>query len=114
MDDAFEGQPAGRGQDGIAKMDGTGSGNLLEWLQTCLALDRAGYALRDQQPPGNDVSVPRIDDDFNVLVQKVTFDNADVHEKLAVRHPQEAGSYTLSAAQSAGASVAGAQPAPIV
>ena len=58
MDDAFERQSAGRCQDGIAQRNGAGPRNLQEWLQSTLALDCAGHALGDQQPPGNDVSIP--------------------------------------------------------
>ncbi|EEF93749.1 hypothetical protein CATMIT_01618, partial [Catenibacterium mitsuokai DSM 15897] len=34
-------------------------------------LDGARYALRQQQPPRNDVAVPRVDDGLHILIEEI-------------------------------------------
>ncbi len=53
--------------------------DLNKGLNAGMALDRAGNALRQQQPPGNQVSVPGIHDDFNRLIQKISLSDVQLH-----------------------------------
>lgn len=49
----------------------------------------------DKQPPGNDVSIPRVDDRVHILIEQVTMDDADEHRGLGSRFRGQG----LSAAQ---------------
>src|SRR5690349_9415783 len=57
---------------------------LLEWAMACSALDRAGHALRKEEPPGHDVSVPCVHDRVDLLIEQVAFHDAHPHAAAAV------------------------------
>jgi hypothetical protein len=50
---------------------------LPEGLLTGAPLDHARDALREQQPPRDQVAVPRVDDDLHVLIEEIALDDGD-------------------------------------
>ena len=50
-------------------------GKFLEGAGAATPLDRPGHALGQQQPPGDDVPVPGVDDHVNVLVEEIALDD---------------------------------------
>jgi hypothetical protein len=55
------------------------SSNLTERLDSPAAFNRARDALRQQQPPRDDVSVPRVNNYFYWLIEEVTIHDHDTH-----------------------------------
>jgi len=58
------------------------SPDLAKWTQAASTLYRTRDALRKQEPPRNDVAVPRVDNDFDRLVEQVTFDDLRLNDVL--------------------------------
>lgn len=79
MDDRLKRQLAGAGEYGAAQGDRPVLGQLTEWSVPAAPLDRAGDALRDQQPSRNHVAVPGVDDDVNILIQQVAVNQLRHH-----------------------------------
>ena len=61
--------------DGAAEWNCAELPKLSKWLESGSPLDRARDALGQEQPPRNDIPVPCIHDNFNVLVQEIADDN---------------------------------------
>ena len=53
-----------------------------------------GDALRQQEPPGDDVLVPGVDDHFHVLVEQIAIANFQTH--LMERNKMEANGFMLT------------------
>ncbi|MGA9043241.1 MAG: hypothetical protein WB421_22270, partial [Terriglobales bacterium] len=53
--------------------------DLTERLDSPAAFNRARDALRQQQPPRDDVSVPGVDNYFYGLIEKITVRDKDLH-----------------------------------
>ncbi|MBL4684850.1 MAG: hypothetical protein JKY37_09695, partial [Nannocystaceae bacterium] len=51
-----------------------------ERLEPTTAFDRTGDALGHKKPPGDDVSVPGIDDGVDVLVEEIAVPHLDLHD----------------------------------
>jgi hypothetical protein len=79
MDDGPEGQSASTGFDRAAERNRAVPHQLPEWFITGLALDDPSNPLRQQEPPGDDVALPGVDDDLHVLVEQITFANSQCH-----------------------------------
>jgi hypothetical protein len=54
-------------------------GKFLERAETATPLDRPRHALGQEQPPGNDVAVPGVDDHVNVLIEEIALYDLNVH-----------------------------------
>ena len=72
VDDGAEGQPASAGLDRSAQRNWSVSSQLAERLVSGAALDGPVDALRQQQPSRDDIAVPSVDDDFDVLVEQIS------------------------------------------
>lgn len=55
-----------------------------EWRSAATTFDSTGNALRQQQPPRDDVPIPCVDNHIHVLIKQVAFDDGDV--RIVVRH----------------------------
>ena len=86
MDNALERQLSRRGVNRSAKRNRAVPGQFPKRLITAPPLDRPGNALRQQEPPRNDVAIPGIDDHVDLLVEQIAFDDADGgrHNKNAI------------------------------
>ena len=58
------------------------SADFSEWSVASTTFDGTRNALRQQEPPRNDVAVPCVDDDFHVLIEQIAFDDGDVQSNL--------------------------------
>ena len=65
--------------DCVAQWNRAESSKFAKRLEPGAPFDRAGHALRQQQPPRNDIPIPSVDDYIDILIQQVTFDDTDVH-----------------------------------
>ncbi len=79
MDDRLKGQAARRGSDGTAKRNRAVLSELFERAISSEPLDGARDPLRKEEPPGDDVPVPGVDDGVNVLLEEVTLNDRDGH-----------------------------------
>jgi hypothetical protein len=52
---------------------------LSKWVEAGTTLDRTRDSLRNQQPPRDDVAVPRVDDCVAFLVEEITIDDPKEH-----------------------------------
>lgn len=77
VDDGLEGELPGGGQDGGAEGDGAHAAQLEEGLIAGAFLDGAGDALGEEEPPGDDVPVPGVDDAVHLLAQEISFYDFD-------------------------------------
>ena len=79
MDNGFEWELASTGDDRAAERNWAEFAQFAERSVTAAFLDGAGDALRQKQPPRNDVSVPSVHDDIDVLVEEVTINGLKLH-----------------------------------
>ena len=79
MDDVLERKPARASDDRMAKRNRAPARDLTKRREPGSLLDRAGHALRDQEPPRDDVAIQRVDDRFDSLIEKVALDNVGIH-----------------------------------
>ena len=79
MDDGPKRQLASGGFDCAAEGNGAFAGNFTKGSVAGAAFDGARHALRQQQPPRNNVAVPGVDDDLYVLVEEVAVNDFDLH-----------------------------------
>lgn len=75
VDDAFEGQSPGTCQHSPTQRDHWHLAQFSKGLNPRSCLDRPRDALRYQQPPGEKVTIPGVDDDIDVLIEQVTGDD---------------------------------------
>src|SRR5581483_11676008 len=79
MDDAAKGQLPGGGKRGLSERKRAVPGKFTERLGSSLPLDGSRNPLRQQQPPGNNVAVPGVDNDLDRLGQQIAFDDFGLH-----------------------------------
>ena len=79
VDDRLERQAPRRCQDGPAQRDRPVPAKFTERSGAAPPLDRPGDALGEEQPPRDDVAVPRVDDHFDRLDEQIPLDDADIH-----------------------------------
>jgi hypothetical protein len=53
--------------------------NLPKWLQARTALNGTGNAMRPQQPPGNDIAIPRVNNRIHPLIQQIALHDFNLH-----------------------------------
>lgn len=85
VDDGFEREGAGAGFDGAAEGDHRQAGEFAERGEAAAAFDGAGDALGEEEPPGDEVAVPGVDDDVDGLVEEVAGEDLEVHRSVAFR-----------------------------
>lgn len=79
MDDRFEWKSSRGRFHGVTERNRTHAAQFAKRLPPAAFLDRAGYTLRDQPPPRNDVSIPCVDNDVDVLVEQVSINDGHMH-----------------------------------
>ena len=72
-------EPSRTGQTGRPKRERSCFRELAKRGRTGAALDGTRHSLRKQQPPGNDVPVPGVDDRIDSLVEKIAIYDFDIH-----------------------------------
>ncbi len=83
MDDATIGQSTCAGESCLPEGKWAEPTQLPKGLRACPLLDRAGDTLRKEKPPRNDVSVPGIHDDLDILIEQVTDADLRLHAEVA-------------------------------
>ena len=84
MDNALAGETPGAGEYGTADGDRAFPGKLTKRAVPGPLLDGSGNTLGQEKPPWNHVPIPGVHNDVDVLIEKVAFDDAQVH-KVAER-----------------------------
>lgn len=84
VDDPFEGKIARRGRYGLSQAEPAVTGDFFEWLGTGSPLDGAAYALGQEQPPGDGVAIPGVDDGVHGLVEKIAVYHLYGHDALLI------------------------------
>ena len=79
MNDGSKRKRSRAGNHSVAERKEPSRPQLAKWCRTTTTLDLAGNALRKKQPPRENVSVPGVDDDFDILVQEVALDDLNSH-----------------------------------
>jgi hypothetical protein len=85
VDDAPERQPPRAGLDRTAQRNRPLAAELSERLQAATPFDGPRHALRQEEPPRDDVAIPRVDDDLDVLVEQVTVNNSRFRQGSCLR-----------------------------
>jgi hypothetical protein len=72
VNNAGEVKPPGSCEHSVASFENAGSADFPEGSRAGASLDRAGNALGKEEPPWDEVAIPRVDNDNNVgLVEQV-------------------------------------------
>ena len=79
MDYGFEREFASAGDDRAAERNWAEFTQFAERSVAAAFLDGTGDTLRQKQPPRNDVAVPSVHDDVDVLVEKVAINDLKLH-----------------------------------
>ncbi len=81
MDNAFVGQTPGSGEYGTAEGNRAFPGKLTKRAVPGPLFDGSGNTLGQEKPPWNHVPIPWVHNDVDVLIEKVAFDDAQIHKE---------------------------------
>lgn len=79
MNDAFEGQASSGSENGMTKRNWTVPRELTKGAIARLTFDRPGDAVRNEEPPRDDVAIPWVDDGIDPLAEKVPINHDVAH-----------------------------------
>ena len=73
------------GDNRTAKGNGAESSQFFEWFVSSAPLDRSRHTLWNQKPPRDDVPIPSIHDDIDILIEEVTSNDVNFHGSESYR-----------------------------
>jgi hypothetical protein len=82
MDDGLEREFPGRREHCATQRNRPVLSEFLEWADSTSPLNRSRHTVGQQQPPGDDIPVPGVDDHINVLIEKIALNDSHVHFQM--------------------------------
>src|SRR5690349_16247855 len=96
MNDRLERQATRAGHDSATEWNRSHPAKFSKRLGSAPTFNRSRHTLRKQQPPGNDIAVPGVNDHIDFRIQQVSINYFGLHCE-----PRESGKWLLAGARGA-------------